>query len=58
MNLLDQNLQKNLDIPAELGILGDRDTFKYAMMILLDIVIKQSDGKIDIQVCRDDSRRL
>ena len=56
VKLLDPNRQISLDVPAELDILGDRDAFKQVMMILLDNAIKHSDGKIDIQVCQDDSR--
>jgi signal transduction histidine kinase len=56
VRLADTDRNINMDIPAELEILGDRDAFKQVMMILLDNAIKHSDGNIDIQACLDDSR--
>jgi signal transduction histidine kinase len=51
VQLLDPNRQINLDVPAELEIIGDRDAFKQVIVILLDNAIKHSDGDIDVLVC-------
>ena len=49
VRLLDPNRQINLDVPAELEIIGDRDAFKQVVMILLDNAIKHSGRDIDVQ---------
>ncbi len=54
VRLLDPERQINLDIPADLEIISDRDAFKQVMVILLDNAIKHSDGDIDVQADRVD----
>ena len=54
VRLLDTNRHINLDVPAKLEIIGDRDALKQVMMILLDNAIKHSDGDIDIGVRLND----
>lgn len=55
VRLLDLNRQINLDVPAELEIIGDRDAFKQVIMILLDNAIKHSNGRIEVQAHLVDS---
>ena len=45
---LDSQRQINLDIPADLSILGDRDAFKQVALILLDNALKHSSGNINV----------
>lgn len=47
---LDENRQINLNVSADVSILGDRDAFKQVMLILLDNALKHSDGEIDVTV--------
>lgn len=55
MSLIDSKRQINMDVPANLEIIGDRDAFKQVILILLDNAIKHSDGDIDVQACLDDT---
>lgn len=45
---LDPQRQINLEVPADLSIIGDRDAFKQVALILLDNALKHSSGNINV----------
>jgi len=47
--LLDPQRQINLEMPADLTILGDRDAFKQVMLVLLDNALKHSSGDVEVR---------
>ncbi len=45
---LDPQRHINLEVPANLSIIGDRDAFKQVALILLDNALKHSSGNINV----------